>query len=266
MKQDSIAIDKKTTVDLKTASERMTVAGTVVTIGTASAIGICLYLFWLHPLSPFAQTLIFFLAGLVHVFTIRKSKHTIASTGEWVYTLLAACLILALLGSSSFWGPQLPLFLILASACAFLLPYTATEMWRAYLQLALDGTKVWYPTTEMQSNYPTFYFNSTPIRFRVLQGNGKRQVNIHFKVSNEMPLGKVYYDLVQNKARKTGKLIAMADAEQNNFHWVFFTTEGFLFARPLDPEKTLLQNGLHEDKVVYVQRISPNEISTLHEQ
>jgi len=54
MKQDSIAIGKKTTFDVKTAAERMTVAFTVVTIGAASAIGTCLFLFWIHPFSPFA--------------------------------------------------------------------------------------------------------------------------------------------------------------------------------------------------------------------
>ncbi|HEV7333831.1 MAG TPA: TssN family type VI secretion system protein [Flavisolibacter sp.] len=266
MKQESIAIDKKTTFELKTASERMTVAGTLVIIGAAFAVSICLFLFWPHPLSPFVQVFAFLLAGIVHVATIRKGLHSLSPTGEWIYTLVTTGVILLLLGSSQFWGPDFPLYLVLGSSCAFLFPFTVTEMWHAHLQLALDGARIWQPTHEMQVNYPSFYFNSTPMRFKVLQGRGLPRVSLKFKVSNELPLGKIYYDLIENKSNKTGKKIFLADTDKHTYQWVFFTSESMVLPRPLDPEKTLAENGLHENKIIYVQKVSPADISRLNEQ
>ncbi|HEY1021351.1 MAG TPA: TssN family type VI secretion system protein [Flavisolibacter sp.] len=266
MKQESIVIDKKTTLDLKTTSERMTVAGTVILIGAAFAISICLSLFWNSALSPFLQVLVFLVAGIVHTYTIGKGLHTLSATGDWIYTLVVTGIILVLLGSAQFWGPDFPLYLIVSSACAFLFPFSVHDMWKANLQLALEDARVWHPTHEKEAVYPAFYFNNTPMRFRVLQGNGQPRVNLGFKVSNELPLGKIYYDLVQNKTNKTETVIPLINAHQNPYHWVFFTTDSFVLTRPLDPEKTLAENGLHENKIIYVQKVSPADISRLTEQ
>ncbi|MDQ3277774.1 MAG: hypothetical protein M3Q06_05585 [Bacteroidota bacterium] len=266
MKQDSFAIDKETAFTLKTASERMTVAGMVVTIGVAFAVSIGLFLFWKHPFSVFAVVLIFFAAGLLHIFPIVKTSYSLASSDEWRYTLLATGAILALLALFSIWQHDFTFHLALSSAGAFLLPLPIMEMWRAYIQLALEGAKVWYPTKEILAKYPTFYFNSTPMRFHVLQGRGKPNVTIDFKVSNEMPLGKIYYDLVENKLTLEGKPVTLVDALQRHYHWVFFTREWIVLTRALDPEKTLHENGLDETNRIYVQKLTLDEISDLNEQ
>jgi hypothetical protein len=265
MKQESIVIDKKTSLDLKTASERMTVAGTVVTIGAAFAICICLSLFWIHKLVPFVQVFVFLIAGFVHVYTIRKGLHSLSASGEWIYTLVVTGVILALLGIATIWGPDFPFYLIVSAAAAFLFPFTMSEMWNAQLQLALEGARVWHPTHEKQAAYPTFYFNNTPMRFRVLQGGGMPQLSLKFKVSNELPLGKIFYDLVENKTNKSESKISLTDASQQPNYWVFFTSESFVLTRPLDPEKTLAENGLHEKKTIYVQKVSTTDISRLNE-
>lgn len=266
MKQESIVIDKKTTLHLKTSSERMTVAGTVVVVGAAFAISICLSLFWNHALSPFLQVLVFLVAGIVHTNTISKASNTLSANGEWVYTLVTTAVILALLGSARFLGPDFPLYLIVSSACAFLFPFSVHDMWKAHVQLALEDARVWQPTHEKEAAYPAFYFNNTPMRFRVLQGRGLPSVKLKFKVSNELPLGKIYYDLVENKTNKPATVIPLANAHQIPYHWVFFTTDSFVLTRPLDPAKTLAENGLHENKIIYVQKVSPADVSWLTEQ
>lgn len=266
MKQESIAFDKKATLDLKTASERMTVAGTILTIGAAVGIATCLFVFWPHALSPFVQAFVFFLAGLVHVVTLRKGIHSLSPTGEWIYTLVATGIILVLLFSAQFWGPQFPLFIIVSAAAAFLFPFTVSEMWMAQLQLALEDAKVWQPKQEMETAYPAFYFNGTNMRFEVLQGQGSKRETIKFKVSNELPLGKIFYDLAANKGKKTGREVLLADNNQKLFHWVFFTSDSLVLTRPLDPDKTLAENGLHEKKVIYLQKVSPSDISRMTEQ
>lgn len=266
MKQESIVIDKKTTLHLKTSSERMTVAGTVVIVGVAFAISICLSLFWNHALSPFLQVVVFLVAGIVHTYTFARNSHTLSATGEWVYTLVATVVILALLASARFLGPDFPLYLVVSSACAFLFPFSVHDMWKAHVQLALEDARVWQPTHEKEAAYPAFYFNNTPMRFRVLQGGGQSRVTLKFKVSNEMPLGKIYYDLVQNKTNNPETVIPLVNAHQKPYHWIFFTTDSFVLTRPLDPDKTLAENGLHENKIIYAQKVSPADISRLAEQ
>ncbi|NTS41465.1 hypothetical protein HRG84_11175 [Flavisolibacter sp. BT320] len=265
MKQESIAFDKKTTLDLKTASERMTVAGTILTIGAAVGIATCLFVFWQHALLPFVLAFVFFLAGLVHVVTLRRGIHSLSPTGVWIYTLVATGIIVALLFSAKFWGPEFPVYIIVSAAAAFLFPFTVNEMWLAQLEHALEGARVWQPGHEMETAYPSFYFNATPMRFRVLQGNGFPQVTLSFKVSNELSLGKIFFDLAANKSQKTSKPVSLADEDHNLFHWVFFTSDSLVLTRPLDPEKTLAENGLTAKEMIYVQKVSAADFNKLME-
>ncbi|MBB1286437.1 hypothetical protein HRH25_18790 [Flavisolibacter sp. BT320] len=265
MKQESIVIDKKTLLDLKTALERMTVAGTVYIIGAAFAISIFLSLFWIHALSPFTQMVVFLLAGIIHVFSIRKELNFVSVGGKWMYTLFVTGIILIVLCGIMLWKSNYPFTLVIGSAAAFLLPFALNEIWIAYLQLALDGVKVWHPTTEKEIAYPSFYFNSSLIHFRILQGNGLPRLSLQFKASNELSLGKIYFDLVQNKTNINETIIPLSNALQKPYFWVFFTTDNFILMRSLDPEKTLAKNGLKENQVIYAQRVSSFDISILNE-
>lgn len=263
MSQDTVAIDEKTTLDFRSGSGKSVVAGCVVTMLVAYVLCICLLLFWKHGFSPVAQVGIFLLAGAVHVTILRRGFASVSVAKEWIYTLAMACLLLVLFGSSFVWGLRLSLRLPLFAACTFLLPFVLTEMWRAKLYLAYEGAKYWYPTTEALKEYPSFYFNSMPVRFRIRQGRGEPGVSIRFNVSNEMHLGGIFYDLAQNKARKRGRAVALTDANKKPFHWVFYTADRLVLNRALDPEKSLRENGLEENAVIYVQRVFAEDMAPL---
>lgn len=264
MEQEAIAIEQKTVTGQKTASGKLAFASDVLVLVIASAAAIFLFQFWRHPLSLLLQCTIFIAAGAVHVSLVRTRLPLVTVAGEWIYTLAMTVLAVGLLRSAGLWGIALPLRLVLTCAAVFLLPFVLSEAWQAKLQLAWQNVRAWYPSKERQVQYPSFYFNSTPVQFRIHPGKGASNESIAFRVSNEMSLGHIFFDLVQNKLRKNGKEIPLTDAGRNPFHWMFFTTDGFLFSRALDPEKTIDQNGLKENAVIYAQKVYKEDLALLN--
>jgi len=265
MEQEAIAIEQKTVTGQGAASGKLAFASNMLVLVIASAAIIALFQFWRHPLSFLLQCVIFILAGVVHVSFVRTRLPLVTVAGEWIYTLVMTVLAAGLLRSAELWGPVLPLRLILTCAAVFLLPFVLSETWQAKLQLAWQNARAWYPSKERLVQYPSFYFNSTPVQFRIHPGKGGSKESIVFRVSNEMSLGQIFFDLVQNKLRKHGKEIALTDAGRNPFHWMFFTADGVLFSRALDPEKTIGQNRLKENAVIYAQKIYEQDFALLND-
>lgn len=264
MERDTFVFDKKTVFNLKTGAEKLALAGIIAAILVAFAIFVGFALSWDNLFSELIRLLIFLFAGVFHVYVMRRNFTQISFAGEWIYTLAATGLLVLLFGCSAFWGLQFPVQLALSCTSAFLLPFVLSEMWRAKLQVAYEGIKIWFPTTEAEAKYPEFYFNSTPMQFRIIQGKGAPNVAIRFKVSNEMNLGKIFFDLAQNKNMSETE-IALSNALKKPYHWVFFTPDWLILNRVLDPEKTLSGNGLKEEAVIYAQRVFQDDITLIRE-
>jgi hypothetical protein len=264
MKQDTFVIDIKTVVNLKTGAEKLALAGNMVAILAAFGLFICLNLVGDDFVSAFFQMLAFLFAGIFQVRIMRRSLPFVSFAGEWIYTLLTTGLVVLLFGCSAFWGLQFSVHLAVACISAFLLPFFLSEVWRAKLQLSYEGIKIWYPTHEPEAQYPQFYFNSSPMRFRIIQGKGAPNVAINFKVSNEMTLGKIFYDLAHNKNMSDAE-IALANALKKPYSWIFFTPDWLVLNRALDPEETLSGNGLKENALIYAQRVFQEDLTVLTE-
>lgn len=262
MKQETIAINNETALGLKSGTEKLVVAGSVGIVVVANALFLCLFLFWKHRYSPAVQLSVYLAAGLLHAAILRRSVPYASGWREWVYTIVATGLVLLFLGSSVFWESHPSLRLMIGCTSAFLLPFTLSEMWRAKWHLAIEGAKVWVPTTESQREYPSFYFNSLPVRFRILKGKNNASATIDFSVSKELSLGTIFYDLAQNKSRKTGRAVALADNDGHPVQWVFFTGDGWLLHRALDPSKTITENGLKQHAVIYAQPLTNTDFLT----
>lgn len=262
--QEDFPVDQRMAAAKKPFAGKLAFAVDALILLVAAAASLGLLLVWPHSLSYLVLPLFFLLAGSLHVSLLRQNLPLVSVAGQWVYTLAMAVVAAGLLRSAQLVGLALPLRLVASGAAAYLLPFALSEIWQVRVQLAWQHARTWYPSGERLVQYPSFYFNSTPIRFRILPGKGAAKESVVFRVSNEMSLGKIFYDLVQHKLRKNGREVALADAGRNPFHWMFFTTDGFLFSRALDPEKTIGENGLNENAVIYAQKVYGEDLALLN--
>jgi hypothetical protein len=84
-------------------------------------------------------------------------------------------------------------------------------------------------------------------------------------VSNEFPLGKIFYDLAWHKVNKSERLVRLFNRWNQPYSWVFFTPDMLVLNRTLDPAKNLAQNGLHENAVVYAQKLLENDVLAIEQ-
>lgn len=197
----------------------------------------------------------FLLLGYFNTLMLQGNLSVLSATERFVYSLFAAFAVGCLLTVFHFASDNYAWFSVLAGSCAFLLPYSLMELWKLYSSMQSGSVKTWAYTDELASQKSTTFLNSIPVRFRVRLGaQGKNELPVSFRAPVRMQLGLIFYHLVQEQ-NSTGKnAIPLADEAKVPYQWQFFTT-GINGKRYLDPETGLLENGVRENAIVFVQQV-----------
>jgi hypothetical protein len=69
-----------------------------------------------------------------------------------------------------------------------------------------------------------------------------------------MKLGLLFYHMVQEQNRNPSQAIKLVDLKDEPYEWIFFT-RSWGSTRYLDPELSLIENGIKENEVLIVQQL-----------
>jgi hypothetical protein len=84
--------------------------------------------------------------------------------------------------------------------------------------------------------------------------SGKNELPVSFRAPVRMKLGLIFYHLAQEQNNNGQTPIPFTDESKVPYQWLFFTA-GINGKRYLDPETGLLENGVRENAIVFVQQV-----------
>lgn len=210
-------------------------------------------------MAAFAQAAGFFLLGYLHFLILRANVNGLSTTEKLLYSFLLAAV--ALVAASAFY------FLLPAAhswstaaigVCAFLLPYVLAEAWRAFYLLSTQAAATWRYSADVSLQKATTFLNSIPVRFRIQASRFDGEYTVSFRAPVRMKLGIIFYHMVQEQNNREKEAIRLLDVEEQPYEWAF-STSVLGWKNFLDPELTLLENGVKENAIVTAQRVSNQE-------
>lgn len=259
MKDKTLFWENKPQGTYKLGERKGTVVACVMILIATYVLFLIGVLFWGHPVFYKLLPVLFLLAGCYHAFFIKKHLPGLTFAKRWMFSLGLGMALLLLLACSVLWDQQLSIRGVFTNTGAFLLPFTLIELWSVYEDISYSGIKPWQLIDEDTGDLPTSYLHGQQIRFSVLQEpdiNGSRKITV--LASGRMKLSDVFFQMVRKQNQKDGFHIALKSREQEPHTWVFYKKDMFLWYRSLDPEKTLLENRIGKNALIYVQRVSQN--------
>lgn len=207
------------------------------------------------------QEFIFLFAGALLVYRLNKDLRRLSVVRQWFFCFSLAGTLLLLLAFFYLMQNRFSWFMIIAGPAAFLFPFILFETYRLYLQVSYAGAKTWYPSGELTMTFPDIYVNGFPVRFKVIQGEGSKDVlSIDFLPSVRMKPGEILVDIAQKQKRQGGQEFELANAAGEPYRWIFLTRDMLLWTRPLDPALTLSQNKIKYGNVIYALRVKENPV------
>lgn len=263
MKDNTLFWENKPPVTYKISQRKGVVAACVMVLIATYVLFLIGVLIWGHPVVYKLLPVLFLLAGCYHAFLIKKNLSDFTFAERWMFSFGMGVALLVLLAFSVLWDQQLSMRSVFTNAGTFLLPFTVFELWKAYDDISFSGIKPWQSINEDTSDLPTSYLHGQQIRFSVFQEpeiDGPRKITV--LASGRMKLSDVFFQMVRKQNQKDGFTIALESREQEPHTWVFYKKDMFLWYRTLDPEKTLLENRIGKNALIYVQRISKYAFAT----
>lgn len=188
--------------------------------------------------------------------TIFLQNSPVLSREYWyLVTFLSAVLILLLslfyllLDTSYF-------FMVVVSCCAFILPFILINAWSLLKGIPEARYKIWFDPGSAETKSLSRQ-NSMNIKFQVSRRYfDPAEEQFTLTVPNRIKLGKLFTHFLHEQTNSGEETFEIADTDNRLFGWQFYQKKrGRVFKTFLDPEKTLLENGLKGNTVIVIKRI-----------
>ncbi len=213
-----------------------------------------------HFLPPvfliFLQTGGFFCLGYLHFLILRANVTGLTPSEKFLYSSLLATVVF-LAGSIFYFIAPLVFSwqTVVAGVCAFLLPFVLAEAWRLFYFMSSQAAATWRYSADVSLQKATTFLNSMPVRFKIQAGQLAGEYTVGFRAPVRMKLGTIFYHMVQEQNSQGENVVRLSSGEGQPYEWAFSITV-FGWKTFLDPELSLLENGLKENAIVTAQRIS----------
>jgi hypothetical protein len=206
----------------------------------------------------------FLVIGYIHVTIIKGNLAALTSTEKLIYSLLLAIGIFIILSVVYSFSNRYTALFALANSCAFLLPYIMEELWRLFGNISSGEPMLWYYTDDLPMHKSTIFLNSIPIHFKVqMEQNGQGEYTIAFRAPVRMKLGLIFYHMMQEQNDNGRTLIDFSDEKAKPFGWLFFTPGIGGWNKYINPDTTLIENGIKQNAVIVARLISDKAILPL---
>ena len=257
MENNSLYLENKLPFTYNDPPKKAGIAACLLLVVAAVLLCLAGIWWWPHPLFYTSLPLLFFLAGVVHVFLMNQYLPAFRLPMRWLFTSFLALLAGGLLSLIAVWDENLLWLNLLSCSAAFFLPFTIKELWQSYADLSFSQARYWQISGEENNELPAIYLKSIKVRFKVIQepavsGTGVIPVT----ASARMPLRDVFFSMVQKQNRGAGSHIALRSRELEPYTWIFYKMDFYFWYRILDPEKSIQDNSIGKNSLIYAQRVS----------
>jgi len=236
---------------------------TTITVATAIALGcICLLPVGANLFDGLKTVQVIGFAGLgfAHAGLLYKRlpflHRNFSREGLWFTLLLVAVILIALAGLYMITDPGL-LPVSMACISGFLFPFLIYRAWFFYSHIPTGIYSAWYLPEYDTTGYAATARNSQPVRLKLSRSyfdTGNELFDV--SATPQIKLGRLFYNIVEEKNRQSSSFIQVKDEDQRPFGWEFYTNKWWgLFKRRLNPDKSLLSNKIKKNMVVYVKRM-----------
>lgn len=214
-------------------------------------------MFWLMKV---VQLIVFTGLGILHNAMLEKDTVSIEDKfpGKIFFSTVLTCLICAALLLFYLLINRSVLFMALASSCAFFLPFTLLQSWRALEKIPDSELPVWHGFDENVEWPDTVYLSNLPITFRLTETQSDMvAVSFSIKAPLHMELSKLFNLFVLAAEKNYNIHIQFVDENNRFFGWQFFaeSLKGLLNIQ-LDPGVSIGNNRkIRPDTVIYVKRV-----------
>ncbi|HEX2607361.1 MAG TPA: hypothetical protein VHK91_08280, partial [Flavisolibacter sp.] len=191
------------------------------------------------------QLMLFLLTGIVFSFRISKP-----SGPRTLLNQVGPCIVFIWMAFLLWYAWRgVPDNRIWSGTAAFLLPVSFRQSWLWYGMLNGRSVKLWEggDPTPAAEKY-TLLMHNLSLRFRVTRVGQRKAVSYKLQVPAGLQLGKAFFYL---KAKQKEK-------DQQEAYGFFLKQWGGGKRTPLDPERTLKENGVKANDVIYVQVFETN--------
>jgi hypothetical protein len=196
--------------------------------------------------------ILYFLTGMAHVFTFPKWFPQLYDLKGFFCTLLLAVtnavLIFTIFMLLPFDNSQFPF----VAASAFLLPAAIKICWQYFSVILAPGQKPWSIPAGMQpETRMSLLLNSLFFRVNIrAKAQDAEPTLFNVTLSHKLTLGAMFCRFLhdqQGRVEGTG-------GNGSPCAWKFYV-KNWLGTRPLNPEISLLKNGIEEGDVIWIERI-----------
>ncbi len=199
----------------------------------------------------------FIAIGYMHISMLKGPLASLTFRDKQVYSIVLATIIVII---SLLFGAVTHRFhplLSLACACAFLLFFVVDELWNFYAAATETKPALWYYSSDLAIHQGTVFLNSLPVKVKVqIDQQGRVENIIRFRAPVKMKLGLVFYHMVQDQNRNGQTPVDFIDRNNQPYGWAFFTAPPIGLSRYLDPEESLVENGIKPNATIIVRRVS----------
>lgn len=146
-------------------------------------------------------------------------------------------------------------FLALAASSAFILPGIVSLSWDSFSSLTGSVQRLWYTTKLSQGAAAFIYGMTLKIKMPVKISDRKKKV-FSTKAPLSMKLGEFFDHFVIIQNNKWRHKIELSEGDQQSFGWKFYELNlGGLLRRRLDPDISLVENGVKENSTIVALRV-----------
>jgi Type VI secretion system, TssN len=196
---------------------------------------------------------LFFLSGSIsHIFIFPKWLPYLDDMAGFIYMLLLSAVIslavFIVFVLSSFDGGMLPF----TAGAAFMLPYAVHLCWHCYLAVyPLQIFKAWYLPADMEPQTKmSLLLNSIPFKLKIkLREKDEADIIFIVTLTGKLPVGNMFCRFLHDQQGA----IESSNEKAEPYGWFFFVKRWYGI-KALDPNKTLIENGIGANDLLIVKR------------
>ena len=173
------------------------------------------------------------------------------------YTTIVFVLVVAAIGVSSFVKSGLSFPTIIFYSCLFILPFTILQTWLYYKTVATPRKfKIWYLPPPESIVSVTVFLNSIPVKIHLSIIPGEPENVYEAVIPGRLTVGEMFSFFLKDKEETEGQQYPFGYILKSNYGWQFFTTSlAGLGMRQLDPDESLIDNGIKEKATIIIRRV-----------
>ncbi len=176
----------------------------------------------------------------------------------FVYLGAVFLLVLAAIVAGQYAKGNWQLLAALFYGCLALLTFTIQQSWLCYKMFSKPQfLKIFYlPPPGTTSVATTVFLNSIPVKIRLSPMAGAPESLYDAVIPGRMTIGEMFSFFINDKQETGEQPDGFPDIVQNNYGWQFFTTTyAGLGLRQLNPEESLIENGIKENATIIIRRV-----------